>query len=127
LTKYVPLDVGPLQVTTINLALGLSLKPGIAHFSALAQEHADDKHPNDFAICMDNIARIVRAPSYVGRGPKAKDGFELIGEVKSPTSLVLIALKIEPDEKGRYIVSSAYRIDQKRLDTRIDRGYCFRT
>lgn len=76
---------------------------------------------------MNNIARIVRAPSYIGRGPKAKDGFELIGEIKSAKSLVLIALKIEPDAKGRYIVSSAYRIDQRRLDTRIDKGYCFRT
>ena len=112
MTKYVPRDVGPLPVATINLALGLTLKPGIAHFSALAQEHADDRHPDDFAICMDNIARIVRAPSYIGRGPK---------------SLVLIALKIEPDAKGRYIVSSAYRIDQRRLDTRIDKGYCFQT
>jgi hypothetical protein len=127
LTKYVPLNVGPLPVATINMALGTALKPGAAHFSALAQEHADDRHPADFALCMGSITRIVRAPDYVGRGPNAADGFELVGVVNQGKSLVLIALKMEPDEDGRYIVASAYSIKQSRLDASVAKGYCFPT
>ena len=77
--NHTPLNAGPLPVAAIEAATGLVLAPGPVHFSVRAQEHAERRHPADFALCMRHVARIVTAPDYIGQGPHQADGFELEG------------------------------------------------
>jgi hypothetical protein len=106
MAKYRPLACGPVAVTKVNEAWGLNLKPGHAYFSASAQEHAEDRHPIEFAACIANIDRILQFPEWVERSPHQRDGFALIRRVNLGKDILLVALKIKPDEDGRYIVSS---------------------
>lgn len=116
------LDLGPLAVATINDVLPLQLEAGRVHFSARAQEHAQRRHPQDFTLCLRHLPRIVRAPDYIGQGPDEADGFELVGEARSDRAIVLVAVKVQRDEQGRYIVASTYRISRRTLLGRLDKG-----
>lgn len=127
MAKYKPLDCGPLAVATVNGALGLNLRPGRAHFSASAQEHADDRHPADFSICIAHIHDIIRAPQWVGRHPRDGDGFTLVRTVQAGRTIILAAIKIRPDAEGRYIVASTYRLTRHDVDTRIAKGFLLAT
>lgn len=123
MAKYRPLDCGPLAVATINGVLGLNLAPGRAHFSASAQEHAEDRHPADHAICIANIRDIVRAPEWVGRNPRDQDGFTLVRSALTGRAIILVAVKIRPDTEGRYIVASTYRLTRHDIETRLAKGF----
>jgi hypothetical protein len=96
-----PLDAGPLPVAAIKAAIGLDLSAGPVHFSVRAQEHARRRHPGDFELCMKHLARIITAPDYVGQSPHQADGFELIGEARTEGAIVLVAIKVRPDARGR--------------------------
>jgi hypothetical protein len=123
MVKYKPIDCGPVAVAKVNEALGLTLKPGHAHFSASAQEHAEDRHPADFALCLAHITQILRNPEWVEQAPRQKGGFAMVSRVQAGKVIVLIALKIEPDAQGRYIVSSAYRLTPHDVAVRVMKGY----
>lgn len=123
MAKYKPLDCGPLAVATINGALGMNLAPGRAHFSASAQEHAEDRHPADFAVCFANIKDIVRAPEWVGRNPRDQDGFTLVRSATAGRTIILVAIKIRPDAEGRYVVASTYRLTRHDVEARLAKGF----
>ena len=125
--SHTPLDAGPLPVAAIEAATGLVLAPGPVHFSVRAQEHAERRHPDDFALCMRHVARIVTAPDYIGQGPHQADGFELVGEARAEDAVVLVAIKVRPDARGRYIVASTYVIDRGTLDRRLRKRFLART
>lgn len=117
------LDLGPLPADKINGALGLNLAAAAVHFSVRAQQHAQDRHPDEFAICLRHIEWIITAPHYIGQGPGQADGFELIGEAHQDQAIVLVAIKLRPDAAGRYIVASTYVIDRNKLERRIRKGF----
>ena len=121
--NHTPLDAGPLPVAAIKAATGLELAPGPVHFSVRAQEHAERRHPGDFALCMRHVAHIVTAPDYIGQGPHQVDGFELVGEAEGEGAVVLVAIKVRPDAAGRYIVASTYIIDRNTLDRRLRKRF----
>jgi hypothetical protein len=123
MAKYRPLACGPVAVAKVNEAWGLNLKPGSAYFSASAQEHAEDRHPVEFAACVANIDRILQFPEWVERSPNQRDGFALIRRVNLGKDILLVALKIEPDEQGRYIVSSTYKVTLHDIENRVRKGY----
>lgn len=123
MVKYRPLDCGPLAVATINAALGLKLAPGRAHFSASAQEHAEDRHPSDFAVCLANIHDIVRAPEWVGQNPRDQEGFTLVRSALAGRAIILVAIKMKRDPDGRYVVASTYRLTRHDVKTRVDKGF----
>lgn len=127
MARYRPLDCGPLPVATINAALGLTLAPGRAHFSASAQEHAEDRHPSDFAVCVQHIFDIVRAPEWIGRSPRDLDGFTLVRSVRRRRDIILVAIKISPDKQGRYVVASTYRLTSHDIDVRLAKGFLIAT
>ncbi len=117
------LDLGPLPAAKINDALGLELADAVVHFSARAQQHAHDRHPDDFDVCLRHIERVVATPDYIGQGPGQADGFELIGEAHQDQAIVLVAIKVRPDRSGRYIVASTYLIDRNKLERRVREGF----
>lgn len=123
---FVPLDAGPLPVVAIKAAIGLELAPGPVHFSSRAQAHAERGHAADFALCLKYLARIVTAPDYIGQGPHQADGFELIGEARAEGAVVLVAIKLRPDRRGRYVVASTYTIDRNKLARRLRKGFLAR-
>lgn len=102
------------------------LSPGSVHFSASAQEHADDRHPEDYALCVKNIAHILRAPDWVGQGPKDRDGFVMVRRISSTKAILLVAIKLKRDDQGRYVVASTYRVTQHDADMRVSKGYWLR-
>ncbi len=123
MAKYKPLDCGPLAVATINTALRLDLAPGRAHFSASAQEHAEDRHPADFAVCLANIRDIVRAPEWVGQNPRDREGFTLVRSALAGKAIILVAIKMKRDPDGRYVVASTYRLTRHDVETRVEKGF----
>ena len=125
--KYSPLDCGPLAVATINGALGLNLAPGRAHFSASAQEHAEDRHPADYRICIANIRDVVRAPEWVGRNSRERDGFTLVRSALAGKAIILVAIKIKPDAQGRFVVASTYRLTRHDIEVRVAKGFLLAT
>lgn len=125
--RLVPLDLGPLPAQQINQILSLSLESGCVRFSTMAQQHAYERHPEDFALCLRHIAQIVAKPDFVGRGPHQSDGFELIGTIRQENAIILVAIKLRPDRAGRYIVASTYSIDRSKLERRLRKGFITRT
>lgn len=123
MAKYKPLDCGPLAVATINIALRLDLAPGRTHFSASAQEHAEDRHPADFAVCLANIRDIVRAPEWVGQNPRDREGFTLVRSALAGKAIILVAIKMKRDPDGRYVVASTYRLTGMTLKRESKRAF----
>ena len=126
---YTPLDLGPLPADAIKTALGLDLAPGPVRFSVRAQGHAETRHPGQLALCLRHVGPIVAAPDYIGRGPHQADGFELIGEAREEGeegALILVAIKVRPDARGRYGVASTYTIGRDTLDRRLRKGFLVR-
>lgn len=119
--------MGHLPAEQINQILGLNLTASIVHFSLRAQQHAYERHPEDFALCLRHIAQIVAKPDFVGRGPHQSDGFELIGTIRQESAIILVAIKLRPDGAGRYIVASTYSIDRSKLERRLRKGFITRT
>lgn len=123
MAKYKPIDCGPLAVGLINDAMNWRLVPGRVHFSASAQEHAEDRHPEDFKLCVQHLDEIIRAPAWVGQGPKDRDGFVMVRRIRSAKAVLLVAIKLKPDAMGRYILASTYRVAQHDVDVRVAKGY----
>lgn len=121
-----PLDLGPLPAWAIKAAIGLDLAPGLVHFSTRAQNHAEGRHPADFALCLRYVGQVVAAPDYIGQGPSQADGFELIGEAVAEGALILVAIKVRPDRRGRYFVASTYPIARATLENRLRKGFLVR-
>ncbi|WP_295194425.1 hypothetical protein [uncultured Brevundimonas sp.] len=123
MAKYKPIDCGPLAVGVVNDAMGWTLRPGLVHFSASAQEHAEDRHPADYALCIRHIGQILQAPDWVGQGPKDREGFVMVRRVAVAKAILLVAIKLKPDVQGRYVVASTYRVSQHDLEGRVAKGY----
>jgi hypothetical protein len=122
-----PLNLGQLPVAKIRECLGIRLQAGMTVFSAKAQTHAYQRHPDDFEICLSQIAAVVRAPDFVGQGPHQNDGIELIGRSNQAKNFVLVAVKLRPDRRGNYVIASTYLVDKHKIERRLRKGYLYKT
>lgn len=92
---------------------------GVVNFSIPAQKHAFQRHPHDFHLCLPYLSQAITSPTYVGQSPHHKlDGFEVVFEVPRGNINVLIAITLQPNNKGVYHVKSVYPIDNNKISAR---------
>jgi hypothetical protein len=66
----------------------------------------------------------VQDPSFVGQAPKHGRNFELLRRIPGTGGdATLVAVKIEPDERGDYRVVSFYRITAQELQAKRSKGH----
>lgn len=127
MSRFPAIDVGPLPIELVNTVLRCALKPGLVHFSAANQDHAFDRHGEEFLACAPHVAAAVLAPEYIGQSPHL-EGFEMVRRVDQiPGGYVLVALTLQADEFGRYRVQSVYPINAGALNSRLRKRRLFRT
>jgi hypothetical protein len=122
---YPAVDLGPLPVAKINVALGTELEPGRVRLSEQAHRHIAENHPDDYAVCFPALAEAIAAPSFIGQAPRRTGNFEMLRRINHPDGkLVLVAVGLEMDGIGDYRVRSRYlvsaeQVDQRRRDGRL--------
>lgn len=116
--KFVDLCLGSLPVEAINKTLGYDLEPGEVIFSAAAQKHAYQRHPNDFGRCLPFVGNSVLKPNYLGDDFKNHGKIEMISRLPLIGGGLLVALAIEPNGQGQYSVTSMYPIDDRKIENR---------
>jgi hypothetical protein len=108
------IDLGPLPVKLVNAVLRCALAPGLVHFSSANQDHAFERHPEDFLNCLPHVSVTVLYPEYIGQSPGHPDGFEMVRGITGLSKTgdyLLVALTLEIDEGWRYMVQSVYPIN----------------
>jgi hypothetical protein len=124
--RFPAIDLGPLPVELINAILRCALGPGIVHFSAANQDHAFERHREEFLTCLPYVAATVLDPEYIGQSPRHSEGFELVRSVgPEPPGHILVALTMQTDG-GRYMVQSVYPIGSATVRRRLRTGHLFR-
>ena len=117
--RYKAVDLGPLPVDAINKALGTELEAGSARLSATSHKHMAEDHAADYAACLAALPSAIAGPTFVGQAPEHTRNFEIIKRVPRPDrKAVLIAINMEPDERGAYRVVSCYLIEPEKVDAR---------
>jgi hypothetical protein len=120
--SLVLLELGPLRVDLIEATLGIEVEPGPVVFTVSNQKHSATRHPDDFGRCLPHIGSVIANPTYLRDDFKNGGKIELIARVTALRSGLLIAVEIEPDELGRYRISSMYPVSQKKIDNRREAG-----
>ncbi len=121
---YPALDLGDLPAEIINRTLGTELEPGPVHMSGLAHRHAAEKHPDDYPICRQHIAEVIRDPTFIGQAPNHRENIELLRRLREPPgSAVLVAVSLELDESGRYRVRSCYLVTEDEIGRKRQKGH----
>lgn len=116
--NFVLLELGPLPTDVIEATLGIEVEPGPVVFTVSNQKHAQREHPEDFGRCLPHIGTVIAQPMFLRDDFKNKGKIEIISRIPALGSGLLVAIEIEPDEQGRYRVSSMYPISQKKIDNR---------
>ena len=117
--RYKAVDLGPLPVDAINKALGTELEAGEARLSATAHKHMAEDHASDYVACIAALPSAIVGPTFVGQAPEHTRNFEIIRRVPRPDrKSVLVAVCMEPDDRGAYRVVSCYLIDSADVDAR---------
>ncbi len=124
MAAYPALDLGPLPVDLINATLGTELEPGRARLSSTAHRHMADDHPADYQICIAALkADAITAPTFIGQDPSHGGNFVLVKRVGLPDGrAVLVAIGLEPNDRGDYSVRTSYLIPQRTINARRGAG-----
>jgi len=70
------------------------------------------------------IETVVLDPSFIGQAPKHGRNFELLRRIPGDGGdAILVAVKMEPDERGDYRVVSFYRVTARELETKRSKGH----
>jgi hypothetical protein len=78
-----------------------------------------EDHPADYPMCIENLAAVVAAPTFIGQAPGHADNFEMIGRVGlADGRVVLVAIGLEPDDRGDYRVKSCYLLEPEKVQER---------
>lgn len=126
--EFPPIILGDLAVDMINRTIGTELQPGLARLSSKAHRHVKLDHPEDYALCMLFIDAMVKEPSFIGQAPKHGRNFELLRRIPGRNGdATLVAVQMEPDEKGDYSIVSFYRIIASELHSKRTRGHILPT
>ncbi len=122
--RFQAIDLGPLPVEAINAALHTELEPGQARLSVTAHKHIADKHPDVYALVMMHLADAIADPTYIGQAPEHGSNIELVKRLRmADGSALLIAIGLEPDDRGDYRVRTGYTIDAAKVEARRLAGY----
>ena len=62
-------------------------------------------------------------PLYIGDDFRNPNKIEMISRVPAINSAILVAVNIERDTRGDYNVVSFYPVDERKLGSRLDRGF----
>lgn len=121
--KFHPINLGPLPHDRVSAVLGVVMAEGIVHYSAQAQMHSYERHPDTFHLCEPFLAMAVASPTYIGQGPKYKDiAFEHV--FRAPGELnVLVAIMLRTCNYGLYRIQSVYPIDLPNIMRRVRKGF----
>jgi hypothetical protein len=106
----------------INRTLGMEMEPGEVVLTRAHQKHAERNHRADYGRCLPFLEAIVSNPFYIGDDLK-NDGIELISRLPTIGEFVLVAVKIERDENGRYLISSFYPVSDAKIQSRREKGF----
>lgn len=90
------------------------------------QLHVQRSHPNDYGRCLPHVASIIANPLFIGDDIR-NSGIELISRVTVLGSPMLVAVKVEPTSDGKYEIASFYPISEKKIESRINKGFLKRT
>ena len=118
------LDLGPLPIEIVNRILGVSLLPGAVIFRAAEQDHAFERHSEQYLRCLPFIRAAIANPTYVGQSPRHLTGFELVRETDDSV-YVLVALTLVTDEAGAYPVQSLYPVGRNTVMGRLRKRHLF--
>ncbi len=123
--KLVPQSLGPLPVDAIYNATGHELDPGEVLLSVNAQKHARKRHPDEYDGCLPHLKKAIAAPNFIGDDHRNPDKIELLARAAALPGgdVVLVAVNLERDSKGRYHIASFYPITEKNLQTRLEKGF----
>jgi hypothetical protein len=120
---YPAVDLGPLPVDLINEALDTELEPGHARLSQTAHRHMATDHPADYPVCIAEIAAAIAAPTFIGQAPRHNRNFEMIRRIgRADGSVVLVAIGLEPDDRGDYRVRTCYLLEAFKVEERRRQG-----
>lgn len=120
--RITDLVLGPLPVDKINKALGLELEPGDVVLTVGTQRHALKRHPSDYARCQPHVGGVVIDPSYIGDDFENPGKIELVARVPAIGSGLLVAVLVEPNVDGNYVVTSFYPISERTIENRRQNG-----
>ena len=124
--RYPALDLGWLPVDLVNRTLGTELDPGRVRLSRRAHRHMAEDHPDDYPTCIAALPAAIAAPSYIGQAPHHGRNIEFVKRVRGrKSSMVLVAIGLEVDERGDYRVRLAYLIKEAALEHRRQTGRLF--
>lgn len=99
---------------------------GVVHFTSAAQQHAYDRHGEEFLRCHAYVAQTVSNPTYIGYRARAQpDGFEMILSVPAGGMNILTALTLRPCNYGIYRIKSVYPVDNAKISSRLRNGFLF--
>lgn len=103
--------------------LEIEMDPGDVKFSAPAQKHAMQGHPEDVPIIIPHLSQIISNPTYMGDDFKNPGRIEIVSRIPGVDGAALVALTVEKNERdGFYHVCSSYLITQSELDKKRDKG-----
>lgn len=78
-----------------------------------------DKHPADYPACIAALATVIATPSFIGQAPGHTGNFEFMRRVARPDGrAVLVAVGLERDAAGFYLVRTSYLITAETVDNR---------
>jgi hypothetical protein len=121
--SYPAIDLGPLPVDLINAVLGTELEAGAARLSRTAHQHMAIDHPADYPVCIAEIAAAIAIPTFIGQAPEHGRNFEMIRRIgRADGSVVLVAIGLEPDERGDYRVRTCYLLEAYKVEERRQQG-----
>ncbi len=122
--KYYPaFDLGWFPVDLVNRTLGTELDPGRVRLSRMAHRHMAEDHPDDYATCIAALPAAIAAPTYIGQAPHHGRNIEFVKRVRGVKGwMVLVAIGLEPDERGDYRVRSAYLVTEATVEHRRQTG-----
>jgi hypothetical protein len=107
----------------INAVLGTELEPGLVRLSRTAHRHMAVDHPADYPVCIAEIAHALAAPSFIGQAPGHGRNFEMIRRIgRTDGSVILVAIGLEPDDRGDYSVRTCYLLEAFKVDERRRQG-----
>lgn len=116
--------INGLPYNAINALLPLCLTHGTVYLSEKTIRHIEERHPDDFILCMASIDTIIATPDFIDQEPHHRENFEVIKNMNGV--IVLVAISAVPDEYGDYPIQSSYIIPHNALHRRLRKGHILR-
>ena len=78
-----------------------------------------EDHPADYPVCRAEIEATIATPTFIGQAPGHSRNFEMIRRIgRVDGSVVLVAIGLEPDERGDYSVRTCYLLEAEKVEGR---------